>query len=137
MIETWTLLKAFYLFTNKGTKQYTNQIESIHVASASEIVMTHSRNITHRFYDKYKHNPNFFSYIYNNNSLETVSLFHLPCTIYLFHRQTIAPSQQPKVIVSMCNVQIDKWINKSFNVGVTTFRNLSEFFPRKYFINKR
>lgn len=102
MIETWTLLKAFYLFTNKGTKQYTNQIGNIHVASASEVVINHSRNMTHRFYDK----------------------------------QINRPTQQPKVIVSICDVQIDKWINKSFNVGVTTFRNLSEFFPRKYFINK-
>ncbi|XP_027846622.2 uncharacterized protein LOC114126804 [Aphis gossypii] len=102
MIETWTLLKAFYLFSNKETKQYTNQIENIYVASASEVVKNHSRNITHRFYDK----------------------------------QIIRSSQQPKVIVSMCDVQIDKWINKSFNVGVTTFKNLSEFFPRKYYISK-
>lgn len=60
MIETWTLLKAFYLFTNEGIKQYTNQIENIHVASASEVVTSDRRNMTHRFYDKYKHNAIFF-----------------------------------------------------------------------------
>ncbi|XP_025208811.1 uncharacterized protein LOC112604131 [Melanaphis sacchari] len=102
MIETWTLLKAFYLFTNIETKQYTNQIENIYVASASEIVKNDSKNITHRFYDK----------------------------------QIIRSSQQPKVIVSMCDIQIDKWINKSFNVGVITFKNLSEIFPKKYYISK-
>lgn len=69
---------------------------------------------------------------------DNANLF-LCITIYdfFFSRQTIASPQQPKVIVSMCDVQIDKWINKSFNVGVTTFRNLSEVFPKKYFINKR
>ncbi|VVC31655.1 Hypothetical protein CINCED_3A008111 [Cinara cedri] len=107
MIETWTLLKAFYLIVNNGTKQYDNRIENVYVTAASEIVKTYShKNITHRFYDK------------QNATVLKLS------------------QQQPKVIVSLCDVQIDKWINKSFNVGVTTFRNLSEFFPKKYFISK-
>lgn len=53
MVETWTLLKAFYLIMNKGTKQYTNQIENIYVSSYSEIVqMYHKNNITSIFNDK-------------------------------------------------------------------------------------
>uniref|UniRef100_A0A2S2QQX5 Notch 2 N-terminal-like protein n=1 Tax=Sipha flava TaxID=143950 RepID=A0A2S2QQX5_9HEMI len=101
MIETWTLLKAFYSIMNKGTKHYTNQIENIYIASTSEIIRNRNETtISHNFFDKQTNR------------------------------------QQPKVTVSMFDIQIDKWINKSFNVGITTFRNLSEFFPRKYFINK-
>lgn len=49
MIETWTLLKAFYLIMNKGIKEYTNRIENIYVASASEIVRKQNANITQQF----------------------------------------------------------------------------------------
>lgn len=52
MIDTWTLLKAFYLIMNKGVKQYSDQIENIYISSASEIVKKSDKNITHRFYDK-------------------------------------------------------------------------------------
>lgn len=134
MIETWTLLKAFYLIVNNGTKQYANRIENVHIAAASEIVKTHyhHKNITHRFYDKYKNKFNivFFFFFFHS---------HRMLLYYSFDRQntTVKLPQQPEVIVSLCDVQIDKWINKSFNVGVTTFRNLSEFFPKKYFISKR
>lgn len=53
MIETWTLLKAFYSIMNKGTKQYSNQIENIYIASASEIVRNQNdTTISHQFFDK-------------------------------------------------------------------------------------
>lgn len=52
MIETWTLLKAFYLIANKDTKEYTNRIENIYVASASEFVREQNANFTRTFNNK-------------------------------------------------------------------------------------
>lgn len=52
MIETWTLLKAFYLIANKNTKEYTNRIENIYVASASEFVREQNANFTRIFNNK-------------------------------------------------------------------------------------
>ncbi|XP_050429321.1 uncharacterized protein LOC126838713 isoform X2 [Adelges cooleyi] len=51
------------------------------------------------------------------------------------HRNTTATAQLPKVVVSAYDIEIDKWINKSFNVGVITYNNLSQYFPKNYFLS--
>lgn len=41
-------------------------------------------------------------------------------------------ARQPKVTVSIYDIDIDKWINKSFNVGVMVYSSLPQYFELNY-----